>query len=277
MIMDNRQLDFCLLIPCYNNPQGLMYSLRSIFYDSDRYAIVIVDDGGAVPISAEHIQSEIKTVGSITVLRSEHNRGIADSLNIGLKWIGQNLSTKYIARLDCGDSCHPFRFYRQVEYLNAHADVGLLGSWCVFEDRRSGARYRYTTPTNHEKIKTEMHWRNVFIHPTVMFRSDLAHQCGYYPTTFSDAEDYAFFWKLIKVAPSHVLDEFLVTCEINEEGLSFKNRSQQLLMRIKIIGEHGTNPLMKILGILRLKTLSILPKRIVLSMKQIMRKDNNRR
>src|SRR5215470_3567339 len=181
MITDNKQLDFCLLIPCYNNPQGLMMSLRSIFYDSDRFATIIVDDGSTVPISAIQIQSEIKTIGPITVLRNEHNKGIADSLNIGLKWIGENVSTKYIARLDCGDSCHPYRFYRQVDYLNAHTDVGLLGSWCVFEDRRSGARYQYKTPTEHEKIKTEMHWRNVFIHPTVMFRSDLAQRSGFYP------------------------------------------------------------------------------------------------
>jgi glycosyltransferase involved in cell wall biosynthesis len=276
MIMDNNQLDFCLLIPCYNNPRGLMMSLRSIFYDSDRFAIIIIDDGSTIPLTAEQIQTEIKTIGSITVLRNEHNKGIADSLNIGLKWIGENVNTKYVARLDCGDSCHPYRFYRQVDYLNTHREVGLLGTWCVFEDKRSGARYQYRTPTDHEKIKSEMHWRNVFIHPTVMFRVDMIGQCGYYPTSFAHAEDYAFFWKLIKIAPSHVLDEFLVTCDINDTGLSLQNRSEQLLMRIKIIGELGTNPLMKILGILRLKTLSILPKRIVLSMKQIMNRDNNR-
>lgn len=269
--MNNKQLDFCLLIPCYNNPQGLMVSLKSIFYDSDRFAIVIVDDGSTVPISAEQIQSEIKTIGSITVLRNQQNKGVADSLNIGLKWIGENLTTKYIARLDCGDCCHPYRFYRQVDYLNAHTDIGLLGSWCVFEDKRSGARYQYKTPTDHQRIKTQMHWRNVFIHPTVMFRSDLIKQSGYYPTTFLHAEDYAFFWKLIKIAPSHVLDQFLVTCEINEEGLSFKNRSEQLLMRIKIIDEHGTNPLMKLFGMLRLKTLYILPKRVVLPLKQFVK------
>jgi glycosyltransferase involved in cell wall biosynthesis len=277
LIMDNKQLDFCLLIPCYNNPQGLMLSLRSIFYDSDRFAIIIVDDGSAVTISADQIQSEIKTIGSIIVLRNEHNKGIADSLNIGLKWIGENLNTKYIARLDCSDSCHPYRFYRQVAYLNAHSDVGLLGSWCVFEDKRSGARYQYKTPTDHEKIKMQMHLRNVFIHPTVMFRANLIARSGYYPTTFLHAEDYAFFWKLIKLAPSHVLDEFLVTCDINETSVSAKNRSEQLLMRIKIISEHGTNRFMKIVGLLRLKTLSILPKQIVLPLKQILMRDNNRR
>jgi glycosyltransferase involved in cell wall biosynthesis len=270
--MNNNELDFCVLIPCYNNPQGLMTSLRSIFYDTDRFAIIIIDDGSAVPVSAGQIQSEIKTIGSITVIRNEHNKGIADSLNLGLKWIGENFVTKYIARLDCGDTCHPYRFYRQVEYLNAHSNVGLLGTWCIFENRRSGARYQYRTPTDHEKIKTEMHWRNVFIHPTVMFRADLIKQSGYYPTDFLHAEDYAFFWKLIKMTRSHILDDFLVTCEINKEGLSFKNRNEQLLMQIKIIDRLGTSPIMKIAGILRVKTLSLLPKRLVLPLKHWIKK-----
>ena len=124
----------------------------------------------------------------------------------------------------------------------------------------------------HEKIKTQMHWRNVFIHPTVMFRSNLIKQSGYYPTNFSYAEDYAFFWKLIKITSSHILSEFLVTCEINEEGLSFKNRSEQLLMQLKIIDQHGTNRLMKIVGMFRLKTLYILPKRLALPLKQILKR-----
>jgi glycosyltransferase involved in cell wall biosynthesis len=249
-----------------------MVSLRSIFYDSDRFAIVIVDDGSIVPISAKQIPSEIKTIGSITVLRNEENKGIADSLNIGLRWIEKNLNTKYIARLDCGDSCHPYRFYRQVDYLNANSEVGLLGSWCVFEDRRSGFRYQYKTPTNHDKIKIQMHWKNVFIHPTVMFRADLIKQAGYYPTEFSFAEDYAFFWKLIKIAPSHVLDQFLVTCEINKEGLSFRNRDQQMLEHIKVIKDQVGSPVMKIAGILRVKTLSLIPKGLVLPLKHWIKK-----
>ena len=256
-----------MLIPCYDNPHGLMASLRSIFYDSDRFAIVIVDDGSAVPISSQRIQSEIKIIDTITVLRNEQNLGIANSLNIGLKWIEENLSTKYIARLDCGDFCHPYRFYRQVDYLNGHADVGLLGSWCVFEDKRTGGRYHFKTPTDHEKIKIHMHWRNVFIHPTVMFRSDLMKQSGYYPTNFLYAEDYAFFWKLIKIARSHILDQFLVTCEINPEGLSFRNSGKQRSEHIRVIKDQADTPIMKIAGILRIKTLSVMPKRLVLPLK----------
>lgn len=244
-----------------------MASLESVFYDADRFAVVIVDDGSRVPVRAEQLRFELKNIGSITVLRNDQNRGITDALNLGLKWIEEHLLVKYIARLDCGDSCHPYRFYCQVEYLDRHGEIGLLGSWCVFEDKQSGARYEYKTPTRHEKIKSQMLWRNVFIHPTVMFRSDLIKQCGYYPTDFLHAEDYAFFWKLIKNTRSHILDQFLVTCEINNEGLTFKNRGQQRLEHIRVIKDQPGNRIIKIVGILRIKTLSLIPKRLVLPLK----------
>src|SRR5262245_37487419 len=122
--MDYGQLDFCLLIPCYNNPQGLMASLESVFYDSDRFAVVIIDDGCKVPVSARQIKSELKNIGSLTVLRNEQNRGITEALNRGLQWIEEHLTVKYIARLDCGDLCHRNRFYRQIDYMNNHPDVG---------------------------------------------------------------------------------------------------------------------------------------------------------
>jgi glycosyltransferase involved in cell wall biosynthesis len=265
--MDNKQLDFCLLIPCYKNPQGLMISLRSVFYDADRFAVVVVDDGSTVPISAEQMQSELKNIGSITVLRNEQNSGITDALNLGLKWIEEHLQVKYIARLDCGDCCHPHRFYRQMQYLTAHPDIGLLGSWCLFKDKKMSFGFQFKTPTGHESIKKAMHLGNVFIHSTTMFRTTLLKFAGHYPSEFMYAEDYAFFWKLIKITRSHILDEFLITYEIDHEGLSIKNRQQQLKSRARIIARFGTNPFRKIVGILRAKALYIIPKRLALPLK----------
>src|SRR5436190_6519789 len=265
--MDNKQLDFCLLIPCYNNPQGLMVSLKSIFYDTDRFAVVVVDDGSTVSVSTHQIKSELKNIDSITVLRNKKNRGITDAFNIGLEWIEEHLSVKYIARLDCGDRCHPHRFYRQMEYLNTHPDVGLLGSWCVFQDKKMSFSFQFKTPTGHERIKKAMHLGNVFIHSTTVFRATLLKTAGHYPSEFIYAEDYAFFWKLINVTRSHILDEFLITYEIDHEGLSIKNRKEQLRSRARIIATFGTNPFRKIVGILRAKALYVIPKRLVLPLK----------
>jgi hypothetical protein len=114
-----------------------------------------------------------------------------------------------------------------------------------------------------------MHFRNVFIHPTVIFEASLPKKVGYYPTNFVHAEDYAFFYQLIGITGCHILDELLVVCEINDKGISLKNRQEQLASRGRIIMQHGTNPFLKIVGILRVYALRLLPKRLVLLLRKL--------
>jgi glycosyltransferase involved in cell wall biosynthesis len=269
MCITGKQLDFCLLIPCYNNLEGLIFSLKTVFYYPDRFAVVVVDDGSAVPVAIDKIKSDINLDYPVIILRNEENRGITDALNKGLEWIEENINPKYIARLDCGDSCDTSRFYKQVEYMDRHPDTSLLGSWCLFENRKTSFGYRYKTPVSHEQIKKAMYFRNIFIHPTVIFKASLLEKTGYYPKNYMYAEDYAFFWKLIRLSPSHILGEFLVTCEINSEGISFKNRQKQLAGREKVITEFGSNFFLRLSGRLRIKVLRILPKRLILRLKKL--------
>jgi len=262
-MIKSKPLDFCLLIPCYNNFDGLLVSLATIVYHPDRFMVLVVDDGSAVPITPASIKSAIHINFSLFVLRNDVNKGITAALNSGLRWIEEMGAANYIARLDCGDLCTADRFHKQVDFMQSHPGVGLLGSWCVFEDRTKSFRYTYKTPTRHRQIKRAMYFRNVFIHPTVIFQTELLKKVRCYPTNFRHAEDYAFFYKLIEITNSHILDEVLVVCEINEKGISLKNRQEQLASRSRIIMKYGTNPFLKTLGVLRIYVLRLLPKRLV--------------
>jgi hypothetical protein len=113
-----------------------------------------------------------------------------------------------------------------------------------------------------------MYFRNVFIHPTVMFRRLLLQQSGYYPAGFEYAEDYAFFWKLIKIKQSFVFDKFLVVCELNKGGLSYRNKGKQLIARWKVVRTFGSNLALKIAACVRLVLLFVLPKEITLQLKK---------
>ncbi len=264
-----RELDFCLLIPCYNNFEGLIESLKTVSYPViDKYLILIIDDGSDQPVEAAAIKKVIGYDKPLVVLNSEKNEGITAALNKGLEWIEKNISPRYIARLDCGDTCTADRFTIQVAYMDAHPDIGLMGSWCWFEEKNTSVKYSYTTPTDHAAILKAMHFRNVFIHPTVMFRSSLLKKNRHYPADFAYAEDYAFFWRMIKLTQSTVLDKFLVTCEINREGLSFKNKNEQVLARWKVVKTHSTNPFLRIAAFIRLFILFIIPKQILLRLKK---------
>jgi len=82
------------------------------------------------------------------------------------------------------------------------------------------------------------------------------------------AEDYAFFYKLIKITHSYILDQFLVICEINDKGISLKNRKEQLISRGQVVMKYGTNLLFKIVGVLRVYALRLLPKKLVLLLRK---------
>ncbi len=264
------ELDFCLLIPCYNNIDGLKKSLQSIHYRFDKHLIVIVDDGSEQPVTTSNINFQ-ELQSNLHIICHSVNKGITAALNAGLSWIIENTNTKYIARLDCGDVCDPSRFILQLAFLNAHPETGLLGSWCIFQQQQSLNSYTHTTPLEHEAIWKAMHTRNVFIHPTVIFRTELLRSAGFYPYNYPYAEDYALFWLMLKKTRVAILNEFLVTCSINAKGISANNRKTQLQSCQEIISEFGENRWLKFLGHLHTKVRQCMPQELILQLKFFMR------
>src|SRR5688500_10785280 len=135
------EIDFCLLIPCYNNFNGLIVSLKSVIYSSENYLVLVIDDGSKELVTIERIKAAMDAKKPAVVLHNEKNLGITATLNKGLSWIEENTSARYIARLDCGDICMPERFVMQVEFMDAHPETGLIGSWCRIVDEETLFKY----------------------------------------------------------------------------------------------------------------------------------------
>jgi glycosyltransferase involved in cell wall biosynthesis len=249
--------------------EGLLVSLETVSYRPNHFVVVVVDDGSSVPVTERAIHEKPGPAFPVVILRSGANEGITKALNKGLQWIMTQTDARFIARLDCGDRCHVDRFFRQVSYLDAHAGVGLLGSWCRFEERDTGKGYVYRTPVSHQAIVREMHFRNVFIHPTVMFRTALVKELGLYPEGFEYAEDYAYFWKMVRLQKSSILNSVLVTCELNPSGISSANRAKQLAARWKVVKTFAPHQILRILSFIRLKILQILPNAFLLRLKKM--------
>lgn len=264
-----KQLDVCVLIPYYNNLEGLLRSLRSIKYYEGKYLVLVIDDGSEVPLAKDDIRGQLGDSLPLHIINCKVNGGITKALNTGLEYIKHNLSVSYIARLDCGDICRYDRFYEQVNFLNAHPTIGLLGSWCRFESPDGMIKYDYVTPLLHKEILKEMHLRNVFIHPTVMFRSTVLKEVPGYPDNYDYVEDYAFFWELLKITKGAILSELLVCCEVNKKGISISGRKQQLRSRIRIVKDFSSYQFLKIVGVLKLHLLLLTPYHLILKYKQV--------
>ncbi|MFT2009802.1 glycosyltransferase [Pontibacter sp. 13R65] len=261
--------EVCVLIPYFNNLEGLIKSIQSVNYDKDKSFIVIVDDGSRERLTSEILETAQVTAIPFQVLTLTRNSGIITALNTGLKWISRNLSVAFIARLDCGDICHPNRFHKQINYLHDHPDTALLGSWCIFKTSNTDQQYKYITPTSHLKIKREMYFRNVFIHPTVIFRTSCLTKMGLYADEYKLVEDYALFWTFLNSSETAVIPDFLVTCEINPTGISISQRKNQILARKRIVREFGTNLALKSLGIFKLNLLLVIPYSFILKIKYL--------
>ncbi|MDX5435753.1 MAG: hypothetical protein LPK03_01065, partial [Pontibacter sp.] len=52
-------LDVCVLIPYYNNLEGLLRSLGSIKYHAGKYLVLVVDDGSATPLVKDNVLHQL--------------------------------------------------------------------------------------------------------------------------------------------------------------------------------------------------------------------------
>ncbi|WKZ65571.1 MAG: glycosyltransferase [Flavobacteriales bacterium] len=110
--------------------------------------------------------------------------GIAHALNTGLA----NACGKYIARMDADDISHPERLAKQVAYLDAHPEIGVLGTRTAFATTvQKSSGMRWFVDWQNAILTPNEHYVKRFVdaplaHPTVIFRRELVEQHGGYDT-----------------------------------------------------------------------------------------------
>lgn len=238
-----------VLIPFYNDLKGLRKSLNSI-NDECRLDIVIVDDGSKKALNSSELD-DIVFKGNIELIRLDINVGIENALNAGLKYI-QSQDYDYIGRLDCGDTCVANRFTKQINYLDLNPNINMLGTWANYINE-DDERFLYVmkTPVTYIQIKNKMIYNNCFVHPSVVFRSNILDEIGLYPTKYKYAEDYAFFFKMVHFGVVENYPEALVNYYLSENSISSNKRKQQIRSRIRIINNFVPFSLKKVISILR--------------------------
>lgn len=221
-----------VLIPHFNSLNDLLKTLKSI---NEKIAIdiLIVDDGSDLKPKKEEFEKIYKQ-GKLFIEILPENLGIEKALNFGLEIISKT-NYEFIGRLDCGDLCMPNKFTKQFIKLNNDKDLMLLGTWAKAVDSCGNFLYYIKPPIEFKVIKKKIFLNSTFVHPTVVFRKSILEYVGYYPENYKYAEDYAFWFKIIKKFKVENLPEYLLDYEINSQSISSLKRSQQVKNRIKII------------------------------------------
>ena len=112
-----------VLMPVYQAATTLRATLESLRAQSlARFEIVAVDDG-STDESAGILQAWRQTDPRLRVDARPHS-GLTQALNHGLRLC----SAPFVARLDADDVAAPERLAKQVEFLQRHGDVSVLGT-----------------------------------------------------------------------------------------------------------------------------------------------------
>ena len=97
-----------------------------------------------------------------------------------------------------------------------------------------------------------MFLNSMFVNPTVVFCSSILDVVTEYPEKYRHAaQDYAFFFKVIKHFKCANLPEVLLDYISDENSISTKKRKLQVKNRIKIIMENFNLGIYPIYGLLR--------------------------
>lgn len=124
----------------------------------------------------------------IVYLKNETNLGIAGAHNRLISLA----KGEYIAVLDHDDIALPTRLEEQVKFLDAHPEVGVVGSWTEEIPRKRVIR----RPLTHELIVAYLTQGCAISHTASMIRRAVLKDVKY-EKEFSPAEDYALWYRLI--------------------------------------------------------------------------------
>lgn len=182
-----------VVLPVYNGAADVEKSVQSVLAQTFAdFELIIINDGSK-DNSAEVLQS----ISDPRIrLFHQENMGLAATLNRGIE-LAQG---QYIARQDQDDICKPDRFERQFQFMEAHPNCGLLGTWAEIwvGDEPSGRVHEH--PADHSTLCFELMFNNPFVHSSVMMRRMAVVGIGGYSTDPSrqPPEDYELWSRMAR-------------------------------------------------------------------------------
>jgi len=237
-----------VIYPVFNDlPADIHQSLTSIIdQDYKNLEIIIIDDS-TNPDSINAID-KFSYDRRVLILRENSTKGLAQALNNGIK-IAKG---KYIARADADDIQYKKRIRTQVEYMELHAEIGILGCNVNYIDSEGKFVKKRTFPEEHQHISKYLHLRNPICHSVVMIRKQVLDEIGAYDADFRRAEDYELWFRADKnnvllFNLQEVLLDYKMASSVKRDDLNWK---MNLILKKKYFsGKHFFESLMGIASV----------------------------
>lgn len=219
-----------VIMSVFNSEKYLGEAVESILNQTHRdFEFIIVDDcstDGSPDILNEYTRKDPR----IRLLKNEKNLGLTKSLNRAIS----QAKGKYIARMDSDDAALEDRLARQVEFMEYHPDVVLLGT-AFYEIDASGKELsRKMFPLSDREIRRILIKYNPFCHASVLIRRAALAETGPYDEHISKTQDYDLWFRLANKGRVANLSDFLMKRRYEGGNISISGENEQLRWAIRI-------------------------------------------
>lgn len=218
-----------IVMPVYNGEKYLQESVESILNQTfPDFEFIILDDGSldSTPrLLADYAERDARLV----IHRFAENQGLASALNFGI----HQARGEYIARMDIDDVSLPERLEKQVNFMDAHSEIGVCSTGAEFIGERRTKKWHYDT--SHDAIHAHMLFVNAIGHPTVMLRTSVMRKYELeYDPSVRYAQDYELWSRTITKTRFANLPQILLKYRVHSASISVKHSVQQLQMYSRI-------------------------------------------
>lgn len=219
-----------IVMSVYNGEKYLDEAITSVLEQNFRnFEFIIIDDGSKDGTSS--ILQRYAKLDKRICVHSQKNLGLIPSLNKGCR-LAQG---KYVARMDADDINLPERLIKQVHHMEAHSEIGVLGTWVEYIDESGKTYGQWRMPTQPALVGWSLLFGTCLAHPTVIMRSDVLESLHYYRLEALHVEDYDLWTRASFSTKLANLPEVLLKRRTREDSICSQHLQNQQENVIKVM------------------------------------------
>ena len=211
-----------VIMAVYNGERYVREAVDSILNQTfTDLEFIIVDDG-----STDRTDRILNTYDDprIVRVRNEENIGLTRCLNKGLTLA----RGRYIARQDADDVSVPERLQMQVDFLDGHPEVALVGTSKIEIDDQGNSIKFGRVSCDDAALRRCLPRVNSFVHGSVLLRRGALKQVGGYRPIFSCTQDYDLWIRIAERYRVANLEQGLYAWRCHHGSISLTRRAEQV-------------------------------------------------